>query len=81
MDPLKMKISIQLIVLDLFTNLGALQRTDLCKNETGFQTSFDCHLYDKDSGAKIDFGYLFKYETTIKSLFKQLQYKTLKKSC
>ena len=51
-----MKISIQLILLDLLTNLGALQRTDLCKNETGFQTSFDCHLYDKDSGAKIDFG-------------------------
>ncbi len=41
MDPLKMKISIQLILLDLLTNLGALQRTDLCKNETGFQTSFD----------------------------------------
>ena len=36
----------------MITNLGALQRTVLCNNVASFQTSYDCHLYDKDSGAK-----------------------------
>ncbi len=56
----------------MFTNLGALQRTVLCKNETSFQPSFYCHLNDKDPGAKIDIDFFsFKYETTIKSLLVQ----------